>query len=73
MKEQSVTYVNSIWPSLSGSVLAIHEPLTARNDPAMSKSSTEYFSIEYFSTEYFLVVCAAAATMNELGNVLNRA
>ena len=31
--EQSVTKVNSIRPSLSGSVLAKREPLTSRHDP----------------------------------------
>ena len=33
MKEQSVTRVNSIRPSLSGSLLASGEPLTARDIP----------------------------------------
>ena len=32
-KEQSVTQVNSIQPSLSGSILATREPLTARHVP----------------------------------------
>jgi hypothetical protein len=34
--EQSVTKVNSIRPSLSGSVLASREPLILRNDPMMT-------------------------------------
>jgi len=62
--DQSVTKVNSIRPSLSGSLLGTGEPLTARSRPNDGR---------FRSVRLAWTVGAAAATMNELGNVRNRA
>ena len=59
--EQSVTKVNSIRPSLSGSVLATREPLTSRNGPTMTPGQPAPM----------LAVGEAARTVTEPGNVSN--
>jgi len=60
--EQSVTKVNSIRPSLSGSVLVNREPLTSRSGPKMTPGQP---AIEP-------VVGEAAHTVTKRGDVLNR-
>ena len=60
--EQSVTKVNSIRPSLSGSVLVNREPLTSRNGPKVTPGQPVIDP----------VVGEAAHTVTERGNVLNR-
>ena len=61
-KEQSVTKVNSIRPSLSGSVLANREPLISRIGPTMTAIGQPAFTSAVGET---------ARTVTKLGNVSN--